>query len=398
MSLFVEHGVQAPRSVVWKGWHIDGEFERKFLLKNVGAQIVRLKYRVPPSQRFHLPFPELIELAPGTSVPIQISFKPVESVNVNDDLTFILYDRSGQATNKRFSVKLQAQLPVLSMKSQSEPVEFGIRPILEVSERKLTLQNDGDIPAQFNWKLPSDASLFASEIIPSNGRIEPGQSVECLLHLLPHACGVISADLVCSYWVASTQPLSRKSLFEEKSAYDQVFGSLEGDDDELALPPPPSSIESDDAMTKSLILPIRCTAELPQLYWCDAVTPPTSQQQQSFEQLPPLLNAVGIGCQSLDLDQDPDETRVSTSRSVVSRMSSASSINSGFSSPRSPRWRRPAQAAPPVFVGQSITRQVRLFNNVSFFFSIDLFVSLSSTHTHSVQHRHHVFADRAFHL
>lgn len=63
--------------ILFKGgeWAPGGEYVQHLRVKNVSPKLKKLKYRLPISKRFLMPYPEVIILSPGTMQVIGASLK-----------------------------------------------------------------------------------------------------------------------------------------------------------------------------------------------------------------------------------------------------------------------------------------------------------------------------------
>ena len=77
-------GIDCPECIEWKHWQAGGEYTRTFVVKNVSKKSQRLKYKLPATKYFSMEFPETINLSPGMSQTVTITFRPVR-VGQSDD-------------------------------------------------------------------------------------------------------------------------------------------------------------------------------------------------------------------------------------------------------------------------------------------------------------------------
>ena len=59
---------------------IGGDYLKKIVVKNVGTEVVEVKYDLPKSKTFFMAFPEPAKISPGVSISFDVKFRPIEKV------------------------------------------------------------------------------------------------------------------------------------------------------------------------------------------------------------------------------------------------------------------------------------------------------------------------------
>ncbi|EFC43750.1 hypothetical protein NAEGRDRAFT_68477 [Naegleria gruberi] len=99
------HGVEITSELVWKSWEIGGDYLKKIVVKNVGTEVVEVKYELPKSKTFFMAFPEPAKISPGVSISFEVKFRPIEKKNYTDSVKLTVLKKG------EFSVNLMALLP-----------------------------------------------------------------------------------------------------------------------------------------------------------------------------------------------------------------------------------------------------------------------------------------------
>jgi cilia- and flagella-associated protein 65 len=124
LDVLCSFGLDCVEKLVWKGWKPGGEYLRTVTVRNVSVSAVRLKYKLPSTKYFSMGFPEPINLVPGMSHAIQITFRPVKMAPYDDEVHII--------TNRgSFPVKICAETPAVRLEVPIQ-LDFGFCAVHEV--------------------------------------------------------------------------------------------------------------------------------------------------------------------------------------------------------------------------------------------------------------------------
>ena len=83
------YGIDVGENLNWYGWLPGGEYIKSIIIKNVCNDVRIIKYKLPETKFFYMKFPKVIKLAPGNSITLDISFRPIKAVYKN--IFFIYY-------------------------------------------------------------------------------------------------------------------------------------------------------------------------------------------------------------------------------------------------------------------------------------------------------------------
>lgn len=79
-SIIHKYGIDCGPDLLWKRWHVGGEYTKKLVVKNVSIKTVEIKCKIPKSVNFFMEYPEWFKLSPGVSQSINIMFRPTDYV------------------------------------------------------------------------------------------------------------------------------------------------------------------------------------------------------------------------------------------------------------------------------------------------------------------------------
>jgi len=180
-------GFDCPSELHWHGWETGGEYVKKITLKNISrTKTQRIKYKLPDSKIFSMKFPEQIKLSPGMSAKIDVTFRPTKREECTDVIEFM-------ADIGSFFVRVKATLPETSLRNPSN-LDLGFSAVKETAVAEFLLVNDGELAADFNWEV-----LAPFELLPSKGRLSPGQEVKMTCNFLPMDAGVFVQEALCKF-------------------------------------------------------------------------------------------------------------------------------------------------------------------------------------------------------
>ncbi|KAA0177590.1 hypothetical protein FNF27_00760 [Cafeteria roenbergensis] len=209
-----EFGIDCGDGLSWGGgtWEPGGEYVQRLHVKNVSARMQRVRWRLPESKFFSMEFPDPVRLAPGSSVVLEVRFRPVRREEYEDSITFTVDAGS-------FAVPVRARLSRLET-AVTSAIEFGLVPVNEPTGVAFLLENSGQVPARFQWQCPAPF-----DVEPSSGLVAPGESARLVCTLLCSAASILDAvaavtvegvgdDVAGSGWERHTVALSATSKFQ----------------------------------------------------------------------------------------------------------------------------------------------------------------------------------------
>lgn len=215
-------GMDCVDKVEWRGWSPGGEYHKTFTIKNVTTRMVKFKYRLPQSKYFSMGFPEPIQLLPGMSCPIRVTFRPVKMEPYSD----VVQINTAEAA---FHIKIIALTPVAKMEMPAQ-LDFGLAPVgevcslhmsisqavpfdvishicvsarytciakemcLQVQQREFHVTNIGDVPLSFSWKAPAPFTISPT----SGNSLEPGSTSHYTASFTASDASVYSATAICA--------------------------------------------------------------------------------------------------------------------------------------------------------------------------------------------------------
>jgi len=178
-------GLECVQAMEWRNWRPGKEYERTLVLKNVGTKSIRIKYQLPATKYFSMDFPEPTKIGPGLTWTVKITFRPVKLEKYDDEVEFLL-------PNGSFSVPLIGLTPVLGIKVIPEDLNFGYVAVMESGTRNFSVQNTGDLPALYKWRVEEPF-----KISPSTGQVQQGGFESFAVTFAPKEASVFSAKAVC---------------------------------------------------------------------------------------------------------------------------------------------------------------------------------------------------------
>jgi hypothetical protein len=210
-------GIDCGDGLLWGGgaWEPGGEYVKRLQVKNVSATMQTIRWALPETKYFSMDFPDPVRLAPGNSVFLEVRFRPVKREEYDDVVTF-------HVDGGRFTVPVRARLSRLATQIPST-IQFGLVPVNEPTAVAFTLDNLGQVPAQFEWDC---VEPFVVE--PRRGVVEPGASFDLTCTLLPADASIMHArarvrveglgdDVAGEGWEQHSMVLSATSKFQHIS-------------------------------------------------------------------------------------------------------------------------------------------------------------------------------------
>jgi hypothetical protein len=175
-------GLDCEDALVWEGsdWSLGGEYIKRFKIINVTSQTLHFTYRVPRAKVFFMSYPEKSVLSAGNHVYIEVRFRPIARVAI-DDAVEVVTDKGS------FLVAVKALLPQLAVSVPSEAV-FHAVPVNETTSQVLSVANTGQVDTDFVWDVKAPFSVY-----PERGDIPAGQVKTFTLSILPREAAVLDA-------------------------------------------------------------------------------------------------------------------------------------------------------------------------------------------------------------
>jgi hypothetical protein len=207
-------GIDCDDEVVWHDWQPGKEGTLDLVLQNVALVTQKLKFKLPSSEQFDMPYPEAFKLAPGMAKSIPISFRPQKYVSYVDYVQIITKGGSFTVTVKAVVKDVAVTIPHF--------VDFGLCPIVETSEVPIEVFNTGTLPAQVRWKVKPPF-----KVEPETFTIDVGRTVDCMVLFEPKVASVFEAMLSCEA-VAEKEKTNddEEATLEDEQPFD---GATEGD-------------------------------------------------------------------------------------------------------------------------------------------------------------------------
>ncbi|RYY33887.1 hypothetical protein EON62_03790, partial [archaeon] len=181
-------GLDCGEGLSWDGseWAPGGEYIKRLRITNVSPATLHLTYTVPKAKVFFMNFPEDIVLSAGNSIALEVSFRPIASVALEDAIHITTPKGS-------FAVPVCAHLPRLSVLVTPE-VDFGMVPVNEATTASVVISNTGQVDAPFVWTACSPFSIQ-----PAQGSVPAGKVTTVTLSVLPGHAAVIQSMLCVTF-------------------------------------------------------------------------------------------------------------------------------------------------------------------------------------------------------
>jgi len=178
------YGIDCEDQVTWHDWQPGVESVCNLVLKNVNLVTQYVKFKLPPTKEFDMPYPEPFKLAPGMKKSIPISFRPSKYEEHMDQVMIITKGGS-------FYVTVKATVKDIAL-HVTQSINFGLCPTVEKSEVFMDVHNTGDLRAAVRWHAKPPFTVRCPSDI-----IEVGSSVRCVVEFEPQTASNFEAWLVC---------------------------------------------------------------------------------------------------------------------------------------------------------------------------------------------------------
>jgi hypothetical protein len=172
-------------------WKPGGEYIHKLSIRNVTTSVKKLKYKLPESRYFSMPFPEEITLSAGMSRIIDVVFRPLVYENYDDAIYIKLLEAPGIKSSGGFYVPLKARIEQLIIGAPMG-IDIGFAAAHQTTTAVFTITNDGEVDAPFRWEMPKPFTLQ-----PSRGVIPFGKSQDITVSIFPEDASVYVAQATC---------------------------------------------------------------------------------------------------------------------------------------------------------------------------------------------------------
>lgn len=181
-----DFGVDCSDDITWRIWNVGGEYERKFVIKNVHDKRQIISYKLPKQKAtFFVEFPEPATISSGMSYSLLVRFRPIELVEHHDELEINVKGRGS------FKIRLDAYTPYAHLTTPSK-FDFNMCPVNVSSRHVFQIKNTGTVPLSFYWEIPQPFSLE-----PSHGSLIEGQSMDVTVAFTPTSACAGVAQAIC---------------------------------------------------------------------------------------------------------------------------------------------------------------------------------------------------------
>lgn len=177
-------GIDCDDQVMWHDWTPGIESVQDLVLQNVALVTQKVKFKLPPTKEFDMPYPEPFKLAPGMKKSIPISFRPSKYEPHVDRVQIITKGGSFFVTVKALVKDVALSVPHF--------LDFSLCPTMERSEQHIDVYNTGTLRAAMKWHARPPFTVRC----PSD-TVEVGQVVRCVVEFEPRTASVFDGLLAC---------------------------------------------------------------------------------------------------------------------------------------------------------------------------------------------------------
>eukprot|EP00440_Ansanella_granifera_P063072 gb/GFBE01068393.1/.p1 GENE.gb/GFBE01068393.1/~~gb/GFBE01068393.1/.p1 ORF type:complete len:1946 (+),score=403.79 gb/GFBE01068393.1/:1-5838(+) len=178
------YGIDCEDQVMWHDWTPGIESVQDLVLQNVALVTQKVKFKLPPTKEFDMPYPEPFKLAPGMKKSIPISFRPSKYVPHVDRVQIITKGGSFFVTVKAVVKDVALSVPHF--------LDFGLCPTMERSEQHIDIYNTGTLRAAMKWHARPPFTVRC----PTD-TVDVGQVVRCVVEFEPRTASVFDGLLAC---------------------------------------------------------------------------------------------------------------------------------------------------------------------------------------------------------
>ena len=182
-----ELGIDCGDGLTWGGgtWEPGGEYVQRLRVKNVSARMQRIRWQLPATKFFSMDFPDPVRLAAGTSVLLEVRFRPVHREEYEDEIRFTVDGGSIGVPVRALLSRLDSRVP--------GSIQFGLVPVNEPTSSVFTLDNTGQVPLRYSWDCPEPFSIE-----PAAGTVEAGSKARLVCTVLTDHASILHARAVAS--------------------------------------------------------------------------------------------------------------------------------------------------------------------------------------------------------
>jgi len=192
------HGIDCDDQIVWREWTPGIESVQDLVLRNVALVTQKLRFALPPTKEFDMPYPEPFKLAPGMKKSIPISFRPSKYEPHVDQVEIMTKGGS-------FFVQVKAVVKDIAV-TVPHFVDFGLCPTSEKSEVLIDVYNTGTLKAALRWHARPPFSVKCAV-----DSIDVGMTVRCVVGFEPKTASVFDAKVMCE----ASRPLDEATVDED---------------------------------------------------------------------------------------------------------------------------------------------------------------------------------------
>lgn len=184
------YGIDCDDQVTWLDWTPGIESVQDLVLQNVALVTQKVKFQLPGTKEFDMPYPEPFKLAPGMKKTIPISFRPSKYEPHLDRVQILTKGGSFFVTVKALVKDIALTVPHF--------FDFGLCPTMELSQQQIEIYNTGTLKAAIRWHSRQPFTVRCPVDV-----LEVGQSVRCSVDFEPHSASVFDGLLICEASAAS---------------------------------------------------------------------------------------------------------------------------------------------------------------------------------------------------
>jgi hypothetical protein len=178
------YGIDCEDQIVWLEWTPGIESVRTLELQNVALVTQKLKFKLPATKEFDMPYPEPFKLAPGMKKSIPISFRPSTYVPHVDKVEILTKGGSFFVTVKAVVKDIAITIPHF--------LDFGLRPTFEKSEMPIDVYNTGTLAATLKWHARPPFFVQCPET-----PLEVGAVMRCMVGFEPLSASAFDGKIMC---------------------------------------------------------------------------------------------------------------------------------------------------------------------------------------------------------
>ncbi|KAI9141425.1 hypothetical protein BKA69DRAFT_1166792 [Paraphysoderma sedebokerense] len=181
-----QFGIDCADFVHFTRWELGGEHSKQLLIKNVSMKTQKIKYQLPHTRYFSMPYPETMTLSAGMNWTIPITFRPVAKEEYHDFIEFT-------TSFGTFNLPIRATLPEHSLTFPAS-IDFSYCPVKETAKKVFTLKNSGELRSFYDWKVDKPF-----RIVPSSGELKPNAETRVTVEYNPEDASAFSVTAACAY-------------------------------------------------------------------------------------------------------------------------------------------------------------------------------------------------------